>query len=89
MLSSMPKEESTWIANGNVCQALALALIGVVRDGEITQPCALAIADEVLSSTATKLNANKPSWTQNQKRTLPVAGPSCLSGSKLIERPAG
>jgi predicted TIM-barrel fold metal-dependent hydrolase len=53
-------EESTWIANRNARQALALALSGMVQDGEITRPRALAIADEVLSGSAPKLDANKP-----------------------------
>jgi uncharacterized protein len=53
-------EESTWIANRNARQALALALTGMVRDGEIRRPRALAIADEVLSGTAAKLYGNKP-----------------------------
>jgi hypothetical protein len=53
-------EESTWIANRNARQALALALTGMVRDGEIRRPRAFAIADEVLSGTAAMLYGNKP-----------------------------
>ncbi len=48
-------EESTWIANRNARQALALALTGMVEDGEITRPRALAMADEVLHGTAEAL----------------------------------
>lgn len=50
-------EESTWIANRNGRQALALALSGMVRDGEITRPRATAIAEEVLRGTAGNLYA--------------------------------
>jgi uncharacterized protein len=53
-------EESTWIASHNARQALALALTGMVRDGEITRPRAIAIADQVLSGTAATLYAAKP-----------------------------
>jgi hypothetical protein len=48
-------EESTWIANRNARQALALTLSGMVADGEITRSRALAIADEVLHGTAEAL----------------------------------
>jgi hypothetical protein len=48
-------EETTWIANRNARQALALALSGMVRDGEITRPRAAAIAEEVLRGTAANL----------------------------------
>ena len=48
-------EESTWIAARNARQALALALTGMMADGEITRPRAFAIADEVLRGTATSL----------------------------------
>ena len=53
-------EESTWIANRNARQALALALTGMVRDGEITRPRAAAIANEVLRGTAETLYAPTP-----------------------------
>ena len=53
-------EESTWIASHNGRQALALALTGMVQDGEITRPRALVIADEVLRGTATKLYDLRP-----------------------------
>ncbi len=48
-------EESTWIAAHNARQALALALTGMMADGEITRPRAFAIADEVLRGTALQL----------------------------------
>jgi hypothetical protein len=48
------------IANRNARQALALPLTGMVRDGEITRPRALKIADEVLIASAAKLYADKP-----------------------------
>jgi predicted TIM-barrel fold metal-dependent hydrolase len=48
-------EETTWIANRNARQALALALSGMVRDGEITRPRASAIAEKVLRGTAANL----------------------------------
>jgi hypothetical protein len=48
-------EESTWLAAHNARQALALALTGMLADGEITRPRAFAIADEVLRNTATHL----------------------------------
>ena len=53
-------EESTWIANRNARQALALALTGMVRDGEISRPRAVAITDEVLLGNASRLYATKP-----------------------------
>jgi hypothetical protein len=53
-------EESTWMANRNARQALALALTGMVRDGEISRPRAAAIANEVLRGTATTLYAATP-----------------------------
>jgi uncharacterized protein len=53
-------EESTWIANRNARQALGLALTGMVRDGEISRPRAVAIADEVLSGNASRLYATQP-----------------------------
>ena len=52
-------EESTWIASRNARRALALALTGMVRDGEITRPRAIAIADEVLMGNAANLYAAK------------------------------
>jgi hypothetical protein len=52
-------EESTWIANRNGREALALALTGMVRDGEISRGRASAIAGEVLRGTATGLYAGK------------------------------
>ncbi len=48
-------EESTWLAARNARQALALALTGMLADGEITRPRAFAIADEVMRGTATQL----------------------------------
>ena len=48
-------EETVWIANRNGRQALALALTGMVEDGEITRPRAAAIADDVLRETAAAL----------------------------------
>jgi hypothetical protein len=48
-------EETTWIANRNARQALALALSGMVRDGEINRGRAARIAEEVLRSTAANL----------------------------------
>ena len=48
-------EESTWIAAHNARQALALALTGMMADGEITRPRAFSIADEVLRGTALQL----------------------------------
>ncbi len=48
-------EESTWIANRNAREALGLALTGMVDDGEISRPRALAIADEVMSGSAAAL----------------------------------
>jgi hypothetical protein len=53
-------EESTWIAARNARQALALALTGMMADGEITRARAFAIADEVLRGTALQLYASKP-----------------------------
>jgi hypothetical protein len=53
-------EKSTWIANRNGRQALALALTGMVKDGEITRTRAAVIADEVLRGTATALYTAKP-----------------------------
>jgi hypothetical protein len=52
-------EESTWIAAHNARQALALALTGMLADGEITRPRAFAIADEVMRGTATQLYPTK------------------------------
>ncbi|MGA2534678.1 MAG: amidohydrolase family protein [Terracidiphilus sp.] len=48
-------EETTWIANRSARQAIALALSGMVRDGEITRLRAAAIAEEVLRGTAANL----------------------------------
>jgi hypothetical protein len=53
-------EEATWLANRNARQALALALTGMLRDGEISRPRAIAIANEVLRGTATTLYAARP-----------------------------
>ena len=53
-------EETTWIANRNGREALALALTGMVKDGEISRGRAGAIADEVLRGTAGALYAVKP-----------------------------
>jgi hypothetical protein len=53
-------EETTWIANRNGREALALALTGMVKDGEISRGRAGAIADEVLRGTAGALYATKP-----------------------------
>ena len=53
-------EETTWIANRNGREALALALTGMVKDGEISRGRAGAIADEVLRGTASTLYAAKP-----------------------------
>ena len=52
-------EESTWIAAHNARQALALALTGMMADGEITRPRAFAIADEVVRGTAAQLYTSK------------------------------
>ena len=51
-------EESTWIAARNARQALALALTGMIEDGEISRPRAFAIADEVMHKNAETLYAN-------------------------------
>ena len=53
-------EETTWIANRKGREALALALTGMVMDGEISRGRASAIADEVLRGTASALYAAKP-----------------------------
>ena len=53
-------EETTWIANRKGREALALALTGMVKDGEISRGRADAIADDVLRRTASKLYAAKP-----------------------------
>ena len=45
-------EETTWIASRNARQALALALTGMVDDGEITRARAASIADGVLRGNA-------------------------------------
>ena len=50
-------EETMWIANRNGREALALALTGMVRDGEISRARAKAIADEVMRGTANSLYA--------------------------------
>ncbi len=52
-------EESTWIASHNAREALALALTGMVRDGEITRQRASAIADEVLRGNALRLYSGR------------------------------
>jgi hypothetical protein len=53
-------EESTWIANRNGREALALALTGMVKDGEISRGRASGIAVEVLRGSAAGLYAGKP-----------------------------
>ena len=53
-------EESTWIANHNGREALALALTGMVRDGEISRQRASTIADEVLRGNAIRLYGMEP-----------------------------
>lgn len=53
-------EETMWIANRNGREALALALTGMVKDGEISRARATAIAEEVLRGTAVTLYAAKP-----------------------------
>ncbi len=50
-------EETMWIGNRNGREALALALTGMVRDGEISRARANAIADEVMRGTASSLYA--------------------------------
>ena len=45
-------EETTWIANRNARQALALALTGMVRDGEISRGRAGVIAEAVMRGSA-------------------------------------
>ncbi|HEY2861592.1 MAG TPA: amidohydrolase family protein [Terracidiphilus sp.] len=52
---SMGWEEATWIASRNARQALALALTGMMRDGEIGRGRANAIAEQVLHSNAEAL----------------------------------
>lgn len=52
-------EETTWIANRNGREALALALTGMVQDGEIARSRAGAIGEEVLRGTASALYATK------------------------------
>ena len=52
---SLGWEESTWIAARNARQALGLALTGMVRDGEITRPRAMEIANMVLHTNAETL----------------------------------
>lgn len=47
--------ESTWIASHNARQALAIALTGMMRDGEISRARALEIARMVLRGNAEKL----------------------------------
>jgi predicted TIM-barrel fold metal-dependent hydrolase len=48
-------EESTWIAARNARQALALALTGMLRDGEIDHARAEEIAQQVLHGNAENL----------------------------------
>jgi uncharacterized protein len=48
-------EEATWIANRNGREALALALTGMLEDGEISRARAEAIAKDVLRNTAAAL----------------------------------
>jgi uncharacterized protein len=48
-------EESTWIASRTARQALAIALTGMLRDGEITRTRALELARMVLRENARKL----------------------------------
>lgn len=47
--------ESTWIASHNARKALAIALTGMMRDGEVSRPRALEIARMVLRGNAEKL----------------------------------
>ena len=53
--TSLGWEESTWIANENARQALAIALTGMLRDGEVTRQRAEVIAKDVLRGSAEKL----------------------------------
>ncbi len=48
-------EESAWIAARHARIALALALTGMLRDGEISRPQAITLADQVLHSNADRL----------------------------------
>ena len=50
-------EESTWIAARRARIALALALTGMLRDGELSRPQAMAVADQVLHGNAERLYA--------------------------------
>ena len=52
---SLGWEESLWIADHNVRDALGLALTGMLQDGEIDMPRARAIAEMVLRGNAAKL----------------------------------
>lgn len=52
---SLGWEESLWIANRTVREALGLALTGMLRDGEIDLPRAKQIAEMVLRGNAAKL----------------------------------
>ena len=53
-------EESAWIAARHARIALALALTGMLRDGEISRPQALTLADQVLHTNADKLYTPRP-----------------------------
>jgi predicted TIM-barrel fold metal-dependent hydrolase len=53
--SALGWEESTWIANRNARAALAIALTGMVRDGEISEERAEEIAEGVLRGCATRI----------------------------------
>jgi predicted TIM-barrel fold metal-dependent hydrolase len=53
-------EETAWLATKSSREALALALTGMVRDGEISKPTALRYARMVLSGNADKLYGLKP-----------------------------
>ena len=57
---AMGWEEATWIANKNGREAIALALTGMVEDGEVTRARAGAIATEVLRGNAAGLYGGKP-----------------------------
>ena len=52
---SMGWEEATWMASHNARDALALALTGMIRDGEISRERAAAIANLVLHGNAEAL----------------------------------
>ncbi len=53
-------EEGAWLANKTAREALAIALTGMIRAGEITKPTALRYARMVLSENAERLYGLKP-----------------------------